>query len=40
MATSPLVKVMIWPARLGANRMVSPFWAAAISARSDPGPLS
>src|SRR6266481_890408 len=40
MSSSPLVSVMVWPARLGAKTMVSLLWAAAISARSEPAPLS
>src|SRR6516165_5357298 len=31
---------MVWPFRLGAKLMVSPGFAAAISARSEPAPLS
>jgi hypothetical protein len=31
---------MVWPFRLGAKTMVSPLLAAAMSARSEPGPLS
>ena len=40
MTSSPLVSVMVWPASLPAKWMVSPLWAAAISARSEPEPLS
>src|SRR5216683_979742 len=40
MSSSPLVSVMVWPTRLGAKTMVSPLWAAAMSARSEPAPLS
>src|SRR6516162_6879676 len=36
----PLVSVMVWPVRLGAKTIVSLFLAAAISARSEPVPLS
>jgi hypothetical protein len=40
MDSSPLVSVMVWPSRLGSKTMVSLFLAAAISARSEPEPLS
>src|SRR5713101_7513161 len=40
MSSSPLVSVMVWPSRLGAKTMVSLLWAAAISARREPSPLS
>src|SRR5260370_6144206 len=40
MSSSPLVNVMVWPSRLGAKTMVSLLWAAAMSARSEPAPLS
>src|SRR6516225_3216842 len=40
MDSSPLVSVMVWPTRLGAKTMVSPLLAAAMSARSEPAPLS
>src|SRR5206468_2791420 len=40
MSTSPLVSVMVWPFSLEAKTMVSLLWAAAISARSEPAPLS
>src|SRR6266478_521995 len=40
MSSSPLVSVMVWPSRPGAKTMVSLLWAAAISARSEPVPLS
>src|SRR5438270_5834729 len=40
MSSSPLVSVMVWPTKLGAKTMVSPLWAAAMSARSEPAPLS
>src|SRR6266851_7422014 len=40
MSSSPLVSVMVWPSRLGAKTMVSLLWAAAISARNEPAPLS
>ena len=40
MTSSPLVSVMVWFASLPAKWMVSPFWAAVISARSEPEPLS
>src|SRR5260370_24477313 len=40
MSSSPLVSVMVWKSRLGAKTMVSPLWAAAMSARSEPAPLS
>ena len=40
MSSSPLVSVMVWPFRLGAKTMVSPLWAAAMSARKEPAPLS
>jgi hypothetical protein len=39
-SSSPLVSVMVSPFRLGAKTMVSPLLAAAISARSEPVPLS
>src|SRR5262245_17818177 len=40
MASSPLVSVIVWPTRLGEKTMVSPLWAAAISARRVPAPVS
>src|SRR5215831_1318386 len=36
----PLVSVMAWPFRLGVKTIVSLLLAAAISARSEPAPLS
>src|SRR5713101_8417357 len=40
MTSSPLVRLIVWPARLGLKTIVSPGLATAISARSDPAPLS
>src|SRR5437899_5739125 len=40
MNSSPLVSVMVLPSRLGAKTMVSLLWAAVMSARSEPAPLS
>src|SRR5262249_52841967 len=41
MSSSPLVSVMVWKStRLGSKMIVVLFLARAISARSEPGPLS
>jgi hypothetical protein len=40
MSSSPVDSEIVWPSRLGAKLTVSPLWAAAIAARSEPEPLS
>jgi hypothetical protein len=40
MSSSLLVSVIVCPLRLEAKLIVSPLFAAAISARSEPAPLS
>src|SRR5262249_20009692 len=40
MSSSPVVSMMVEPSRLGSKTIVVLFLARAISARSEPGPLS
>jgi hypothetical protein len=40
MVNWPPVRVIVWPWRAEENWIVSPLFAVAIAARSDPNPLS
>ena len=39
-ASSSLVRAMVWPLRPGAKAIVSPSWAWPIASRREPAPLS